>query len=703
MKPTERINELRRLIRHHEEQYFVRDAPEISDAVFDDFMRELRALEEAHPELIREDSPAQRVGGRVAEGFREVSHLEPKLSLNNAYTEEDLVAFDERVRRALGEDSSPDTPVAYVAELKIDGLSIVVQFENGLLKRGATRGDGRRGEDVTSNVRAIQAIPLSLGSAEAAVPAEGAIPEGLVEVRGEVYLPTASFARINAERAEAEEPEFANPRNAAAGTMRNLDPALVAKRRLGAFFYQFVQAEPEPLLAFETYQTMLDRLQRWGLPVDGHWQACGDIGAVVAYCREWQSKRHDLGFEIDGVVVNVDELAQRTRLGATSKFPRWAIAFKFPAERQTTTLKAIRVNVGRTGAVTPYAELEPVILAGSTIGMATLHNADDVARKDLREGDIVVIEKGGDVIPKVVEPVLDRRRRGSQPWVMPTTCPACGSALHRPEGEAVWRCENSACPAKLRRGLEHFVSRGAMNVDGLGEALVGQLTEAGLVQALEDLYDVTEGQLADLTARSVRADGKEIVRRVGEKHAAKVVAELERSKTRELWRLLFGLGIRHVGERVAQILSGHFGSLAALGEADADTLQAIPDVGPIVAESVTAWCAEPRNRALLGRLESRGVQTVDPAGPRPVTTGEPEGPLAGQTYVLTGTLKSMSRDEASTALTTLGARVTASVSRKTTGVVVGAEPGSKADKARSLDVPIVTEAQFLALIGRGGS
>jgi DNA ligase (NAD+) len=483
MDPLERITQLRAQIRHHEERYYIHNEPEISDQAFDQLLHELERLETDHPDLVTADSPTQRVAGRPIEGFDTVEHLAPMLSLDNAYDEADLLAFDERVRRAAG---LGEAPVAYVAELKIDGLSIALTYEGGRLIRGATRGDGTRGEDVTANVRTIRAVPLSL---------RGGPPDRL-EVRGEIYLPRASFERMNREREDAGEPLFANPRNAAAGTMRNLDPALVARRRLSSFTYQIVSEHPTSLPP--THAALLGAMRTWGLPVESHWRRCESIADVIAFCRTWADGRRTMDFDTDGVVIKVDDVAMRSRLGATAKFPRWATAFKFPAQQAHTKLLRIAVNVGRTGANTPYAVLEPVFLAGSTISMATLHNAEDIARKDLREGDTVVIEKGGDVIPKIIAPVLSQRPADAQPWVMPTACVECGSQLTRDEDEVVWRCENTSCPARLRRSLEHFASRTAMNIEGLGASLVDQLIEQNLVHDFADLYVLSADQLEQL-------------------------------------------------------------------------------------------------------------------------------------------------------------------------------------------------------------
>jgi DNA ligase (NAD+) len=669
--PARRIEKLRQEIRRHEELYYMHAAPEISDAEFDALMNELKALEAAHPDLLTPDSPTQRVGGRPSEGFTTVEHLQPMLSLDNAYNEEDLRAFDERVRKGLAIEASP----SYVAELKIDGLSIALTYQDGRLVRGATRGDGSRGEEVTTNVRTVRAIPLSLKHG----------PGGLVEIRGEVYLPKKAFERMNQEQEAAGEPLYANPRNTAAGAMRNLDPSLVAKRGLAAWMYQVVnsgQATDAPLHA-----VVLQNLKAWGLPVEPHWKECDGIEAVLAFCEEWREKRANLAFETDGVVIKLNDGGLRERLGSTSKFPRWATAFKFPAERKVAMLHAIEVNIGRTGAATPYAVLEPTVVAGSTISMATLHNPDDIIRKDIRPGEPVIIEKAGDVIPRVVGPADPAAADRPAPWVMPTACPVCGSPLHKPDDEAVWRCENSSCPAKLRRGLEHFASRGAMNIEGMGESLIAQLTESGLVKSIADIYLLT-------------AEALEGLDRMGQKSAANVMREIEKSKGNEVWRLLYGLGIRHVGERGAQVLADHFGSIADIERASLEELQQVREIGPVLAEAVRTWCDEPRNRELLERLRAAGLTTtgerrVAPAGPQP---------LAGRTFVITGEITGMTRDEAQAKLEALGAKVTGSVSKKTSGLIVGAEPGaSKLEKATKLGIVTLDEAGFLALLDSSAS
>jgi DNA ligase (NAD+) len=680
MDPLSRIDQLRAEIRHHEERYYLENAPEISDEAFDRLVHELERLEAEYPDLVSPDSPTQRVAGRASESFQTVEHIAPMLSLDNAYDEDDLRAFDERVRRGAG---LGEAPVPYVAELKIDGLSIALTYEHGRLVRGATRGDGVRGEDVTANVRTIRAIPLALRNG----------PSERLEIRGEVFLPRASFVRMNKEREESGEALFANPRNAAAGTMRNLAPALVAKRRLAAFVYQVVLAGPHSLSS--THHEMLEAMRSWGLPVESHFTACAGIDAVVEFCRSWADGRQALPFDTDGVVVKVDELTLRDRLGTTAKFPRWATAFKFPAQQAHTKLLRIDVNVGRTGANTPYAVLEPVFLAGSTISMATLHNAEDLARKDLREGDTVIIEKAGDVIPRVVAPVLSLRPEASVPWVMPTTCKECGSELRRDEAEVVWRCENSSCPARLRRSLEHFASRSAMNIEGLGESLVDQLIEQGLVSDFADLYRLDASQLEHLVVapRSPRSE-RAVPRKLG-KVGRNVVEQIARSKDNDLSRLIYALGIRHVGEKAAATLARHFRTMERMIDAPIEALQTVPDVGPVVAASVRAFADEPHNRALIGRLAAAGLNMAT-RQPEPDATGL--GPLSGKTFVLTGTLESLSREEATTAIEQLGGKVSGSVSRKTSYVVVGADAGSKLEKARELGVATLTEEEFKRLI-----
>src|SRR5262245_33465554 len=590
--PGQPLPALRAQIRHHEECYYVRNAPEISDAEYDALLHELGQLEAEHPDLVTTDSPTQRVGGRPVEGFPTVEHLVPMLSLDNAYNEEELRAFDERVRKGAGVGQAG---VAYVAELKIDGLSISLRYDNGRLVRGATRGDGSRGEDVTQNVYAIESIRQRLKNG----------PRGLLEVRGEVFLPRAAFEQINRQQTELGLPLYANARNTAAGTMRNLDPRVVEQRRVAAFTYQLVlrQAQDERGVGLTHHGDTLEAMAKWGLPVETHWRRCAGIDEVIAFCQEWADKRSALEFDTDGVGIKVDDLSLRQRLGTTAKFPRWATAFKFPAQQVHTTLLRIDVNVGRTGAVTPYAVLEPVFVAGSTVSMATLHNAEDLARKDIREGDTVVIEKAGDVIPKVVAPILSLRPDGSQPWMMPTTCPECGSTLRRDEEEVVWRCENTSCPARLRRSLEHFASRSAMNIEGLGASLVDQLLAQDLVHDFSDIYHLDAGVLENLvvTPKEPRSE-RAVPRKLG-KVGRNVFEQIERSKANDLSRLIYALGIRHVGEKAAATIARHLRTMDAVLDATVEALQAVPEIGPVVEASVCAFGEATIHRQQWARAE----------------------------------------------------------------------------------------------------
>jgi DNA ligase (NAD+) len=666
--PTERVQALRAEIRRHEELYYVQNAPEISDAEFDGLLRELADLETSHPELADPNSPTQRVGGRAAEGFEKVRHAEPMLSLENAYSEEELREFHARLCRAL--DLPEDSALGYVAELKIDGLSLALTYRDGALVRGVTRGDGTTGEDVTPNARVIRSIPLTLRHA----------PPAAIEVRGEVFLPRAEFDRMNDEREAAGEPGFVNPRNAASGALRMLDPNAVARRGLRAFTYQVVVPEGTSTVA-PTHAATLEALATWGAPVEPHWKRCEGLAHVIAFCEEWRDRRLALPFDTDGVVVKLDDLTLRAKAGATAKFPRWAVAFKFPTEQAKTRLIKIDVNVGRTGAVTPYAVLEPVFVAGTTVQKATLHNEQEVARRDIREGDIVIVEKGGEIIPKVIGPVVDDDHAARPIWQMPSNCPSCGSALIRPEDEVVWRCENVSCPARLLRGLQHFASRRAMNIEGLGEAVVEQLVTSGLVRDYADLYRLDVGPVADLE-------------RMGKKSAANLIAEIDRSRHSDLWRLLHGIGIRHVGEGGAKALANALRSLDAIRRADVGKLEAVPDVGGVVARSIRTFFDEPRNGDLVDRLAAAGVRMEEtgPAGAGAL------GPLAGQTFVVTGTLQTMTREAAIEAIERLGGKVGSSVSRKTSALVVGADAGSKLEKARALGIRELDEAQFTALI-----
>jgi DNA ligase (NAD+) len=692
MTPADQIAKLREQIRHHERRYYVLADPEISDAEFDALLKDLEALEAANPDLITPDSPTQRVSSQLSGAFPTVRHAAPMLSLDNAYGEEEAREFDTRLKRALG--LPLESALAYVAELKIDGLSIALTYERGELIRGVTRGDGVQGEDVTPNVRTIRAVPLRLDKG----------PSHRIEVRGEVYLPRKEFERVNKEREENEEPLFANPRNMAAGTMRTLEPGLVAKRKLGAWVYQLVDTrsgreESAEAAAADTaggearveavageypehsHSRVLTMLDEWGLPVNTQWRRCESIDAVIEYCREWADpdKRHKLEYETDGVVIKLDDLKLRDQAGSTSKFPRWAFAYKFPAQQQTTKLLEIRVNVGRTGAVTPYAVLEPVKLSGTTVQMATLHNEQEIKRKDIRPGDMVLVEKAGEIIPQVVKPIESLRPEGGLPeWVMPTTCPNCETPLHKEEEEAVWRCVNTSCPARLRRSLEHFAGRRAMNIEGLGESLVDQLVTVGLVKSFADLYGLTVEQLAALE-------------RMGKKSAANLVEEIERSKQAGLSRLIFALGIRHVGERGAQALARAFRTMDAIVAAPVTELERVHDIGSVVAQAVRGFFDEEVNRQLVEALQNAGVNLIEEVEPE----GDGAKPLAGQTFVITGTLESMTRDEAQAKLEQLGAKVADSISKKTTALIAGEKAGSKLAKAEKLGVKVLDEQAFL--------
>ncbi|WP_027717819.1 NAD-dependent DNA ligase LigA [Desulfovirgula thermocuniculi] len=661
-KVKQRLEELRREIEYHNYRYYVLDDPEISDERYDALMRELLKLESQYPSLVTPDSPSQRVGGRPREGFATVRHRVPMLSLSNAFGEEELRDFDRRVRTLLGGEK-----VEYVAELKIDGLAVSLRYENGLLVTGATRGDGETGEDITANLKTVRAVPLRL---------RREVP--LLEVRGEAYMPKEAFLRLNEAREEAGEPLFANPRNAAAGSLRQLDPAVTASRQLSFFAYGIGESEG---FAARTHAETLTALRELGIPVNRHWQLLPHIEEVIAYCRHWQEKRHELPYAIDGIVVKVNSLEQQARLGATMKSPRWAIAYKFPAEQARTRVKEIILRVGRTGVLTPTAILEPVRLAGTTVTKATLHNEDFIREKDIRIGDTVIVQKAGDIIPEVVAVDVKSRTGRETPFVMPRHCPACGAEAVRPPGEAATRCTNIACPARLREGLIHFASRNAMDIAGLGQAVVGQLVAAGLVKDPADLYYLRFDQLVGLE-------------RLGPKSAQNLLAAIEKSKSNPLHRLIFALGIRHVGERAARILAAHFGSLERLSRATYEELVALPEIGPKIAASVTGFFAQEENRRVLDKLVAAGVNT------REVQEEEKEKPLAGKVFVLTGTLERFTRKEAEEIIVRLGGRVSSSVSRHTDYVVVGANPGSKYEKALSLGVPIIREDEFIKLIGQ---
>jgi len=660
-----RLDELRQQLNRHNHLYYAENRPEISDAEYDRLWRELVALEQAHPALITPDSPTQRPGGRRAETFAPVEHLVAMLSLDNAMSGEELQEFEARIRRA-----QPGIAPAFVCEPKIDGLGVALLYERGRFVRGATRGDGRIGEDITQNLRTIKAIPAMLSG-----PLKGAVK---LEVRGEVYMPREAFARFNAGLEEAGQPVFANPRNAAAGAVRQKDPAVTASRPLEIFLYHVSVLEPP---GFHSQWERLEALRQSGFPVNPRSQRAATLDEVAAYCHGLEADRDALDYDADGVVVKVDDLEQQRRLGATAHHPRWAIAYKFTARQATTRVLGITINVGKSGALTPTAQLEPVELAGVTVSNVSLHNEDEVRRKDVRIGDTVLIERAGDVIPYLVQVVTDKRPADAVAFTMPTHCPACGGLAARGEGEAVWRCTNTACPAQLKERLFHWGSRRAMDIEGLGEVIVGQLVDRGLVRDFADLYALDVDTLADLD-------------RLAKKSAQNLHRAIEASKTRGLTRLLNALGIRMVGERAAQLLAARFGTMERLLAATETDINEIYGIGPQIAQAVTTFLAEPRNRATIERLAAAGVAMSE--------AGHTEGPrpLDGKSLVLTGGLASLSRDQAKDLVIRLGGRVTGSVSKKTDYVVVGEDAGSKADDAKRLGVATLDEAAFLKLVGR---
>jgi DNA ligase (NAD+) len=656
-----RVEALREQLRRHERLYYVESRPEITDAEFDRLMRELLALEAEHPGLASPESPSRRVGGEPAEGFATVVHAEVMLSLENAYSWQEAESWLARATRVLGRQ-----PRGFVVELKIDGLSISLRYEGGRLLRGATRGDGTRGEDVTGNVRTIRTIPLTV------------LETAALEVRGEVYYSKTAFERVNAAREAQGEPLFMNPRNAAAGTMRLLDSRVTAKRRLDAWLYAVVEASPMP----RSQSAALDRLKSLGFPVSPHWRRCETFDEVREFVESWREKRRGLGFETDGVVIKVDDRGTQEELGATAKSPRWALAYKYPAEEATTVVREIGVQVGRTGTLTPVAHFDPVMLAGTTVKRATLHNYDDLARKDVRVGDTVVVEKGGDVIPKVVRVILEKRRKGARPFRMPKQCPVCGDPVVKEEDEVATRCVNPACPAVVREALRHFCGRRAMNIEGLGDKLVDQLVTAGLLTDVASIYDLKASDLVELE-------------RWGEKSAANLIEEIQKSKGADASRLLFALGIRHVGEKAAKTLIGRFGSLEDLAAASEEELQVVEEVGPNTAAALRAWFAHPRQSELVENLRRHGLRLDGQMRARPA-----EGALTGKTVVITGTLSGITREEAAERLAAAGAKVAGSVSKKTDFVVVGESAGSKLEKAKSLGVPAVSWDEMLEMLGK---
>jgi DNA ligase (NAD+) len=667
-----RAEELRSELRRHEHLYYVMDAPVISDAEYDALMNELKRIEADHPELLTADSPTQRVGGKPAEGFRKVRHSRPMLSLDNAYSAEELADWDRRVRELAGK-----LPVEYTAELKLDGLSVALHYEaaedgGARLVTGVTRGDGQIGEDVTSNIRTIRSVPLSVSADQLK---KARIPQAF-EVRGEVVMPASAFLRLNEEREKQGLPPAVNPRNAAAGTLRTLEPSIVAQRRLDVYAY-FLLVGGEYLAAGQG--ATLDALTALGFRVNPHRERVHTVADMMKFIEATDSRRAKLGYEIDGVVLKVDSHATQQRLGYTGRAPRWAIAYKFSAKQAITQVRDILISVGRSGKLTPTAELTPVFVGGVTVSRATLHNADFIERMGLLIGDWVKVERGGDVIPKVAEVVEDAEHpRGTVHFSYPSVCPECGNKVVRVEGEADYRCVNADCPALLRETLLHFGARDVMNIEGLGEAVVGQLLENGLVHHVADLYRLTEEQLVGLE-------------RFAEKSARALLAEIEGSKKAGLARVLMGLGIRFVGERTAQLLAEEFGTIDALMAASAEDLERVEEVGPRISTAILEFFARPANRALVQNLKDAGV---DMTAERKQRTAQ----LTGLTFVLTGTLPTLTRDEAKEKIEAAGGKVAGSVSKKTSYVVAGEEAGSKLDKAQELKVPVLDEAGLLALI-----
>ncbi|MGB7266210.1 MAG: NAD-dependent DNA ligase LigA [Terracidiphilus sp.] len=676
---AKKIEKLREELRRHEHLYYVLDAPEISDAKYDALMNELKKLEAAHPELVTPDSPTQRVGGKPAEGFKKAQHSRPMLSLDNAYSAEELADWDRRVHELAG-----NLPVEFTAELKLDGLSVALSYEaagggGARLLTGLTRGDGQTGEDVTSNIRTIRSVPLSIPAdrlKKARVPAA-------FEVRGEVVMPQKAFEKLNEEREGEGLAPAVNPRNAAAGTLRTLEPSIVANRRL-VFFAYFLLVDGEYFAAGQT--ATLDVLTALGFRVNPHRERVKSVEAMVKFIGDAESKRESLGYEIDGVVLKVDGHATQQRLGYTGRAPRWAIAYKFTAKAGVTQVKNITVQVGRTGKLTPVAELTPVFIGGTTVSRATLHNADFIERLGLKLEDWVKVERGGDVIPKVVEVIEDADHpRGKRRFAFPTKCPECGSEVVRAEGEVDYRCVNVNCPAKLRESLLHFGRRGVMNIEGLGDAVVQQLLDRGLVKSVADLYTLTEEQLVELE-------------RFAEKSARTLLTEIENSKKAGLARVLMGLGVRFVGERTAVLLAQEFGSMDALMAAPAEELERVEEVGPRISQAILEFFAQPANRALVKALKDAGVNMTAEKKRRTAQLG-------GLTFVLTGTLPTMTREDAKEKIEAAGGKTAGSVSKKTSYVVAGEEAGSKLDKARELKVPVIDEAELMELLagtGHGG-
>jgi DNA ligase (NAD+) len=666
-----RAAELRRMLRRHNYLYYVLDQPEISDAEYDRLMGELTALEARYPDLVVPDSPTQRVGAPPLEKFETTAHTIPMLSLENAFSDEETLAFDRRVRRFL----NTDVPLLYTAEPKMDGVAVELVYENGVLVEGSTRGDGYTGERITPNIRTIKTVPLALFNTSSQA------PPGRLEVRGEVFIPVDDFKKLNEERLDQGEAPFANPRNAAAGSLRQLDSRVTAQRPLDIFCYGIGTVTD---LEFESHWEILEQLKTMGFRVNPDIRPGVKIDEVLSYYRDLLSRRHQFPYEMDGIVIKVDDLALQRRLGEKSRSPRWALAFKFPATQETTRVFDIDVQVGRTGALTPVAHLEPISVGGVTVSRATLHNEDEIKKKDIRVGDTVLIQRSGDVIPGVVKVITSKRSGAEKPFRMPAVCPVCSARVVRLENEAAWRCVNANCPAQVKERIRHFGSKGAFDIDGLGEKLVGQMVDTGLLASYADLFFLEKETVADLE-------------RMGGKSARNLIDAIAGSKRITLARFVYALGIRHVGEHIAQVLARRFKTLDALMSATGDDLTAVDAIGPQVSESVIAFFGNPENRQNIERMLVDGGVTLE----REATAAHQ--PLAGKTFVLTGTMASMTRVEAKARIESLGGKVAGSVSRSTSYVATGNDPGSKLIKAKELRVPILSEQELLEMLKQGGS
>lgn len=665
-KIREKVERLREIIHYHDYKYYLENSPEISDYEYDQLMRELKKLEEKHPSFRSPISPTQRVGGMPEGGFPAVEHSVPMLSLENAYSEEEVRGFEERLQREL-----PGEDFEYVAELKIDGVSVSLMYEDGELRRGSTRGDGRRGDDITANLRTIHTIPLKLRKSV----------RGIVEVRGEIYMSRSGFQRLNREREKGGDSLFANPRNAAAGSLKLLDPRITSQRPLDGFIYAlpYVQEAEIP----STHRECLEKLREWGFRVNSHFKICKDIGEVFTYCSFWAKKREELDYEVDGIVIKINNIDQQMRVGSTAKNPRWAIASKFRAKQATTVIRDIILQVGRTGALTPVAIFEPTPLAGTTITRATLHNEDEIRRKDIRIGDTVIIEKGGDIIPQVVKVIESKRSGREKEFSMPQKCPVCAAKVVKLEDEAVSRCIGSSCPAQLKEKIAHYAQRTAMHIEGLGDKVIEQLVDNKIMPDVSQLYKLDLSTISSLE-------------RMGEKSAQNLLAQIEKSKLQPLSRLIFALGIRYVGAGGARILADNFSSLEALASASQKSLEEIPEIGPRTAQSIVLFFKEEKNRKLLEKLRKNGVQ---------MEKGEKrkeQGSLVGKKFVFSGSLEDYSRDKARELVENLDARVINGVSKKVDYLVVGKDPGSKYEKAKKLQVRILNEKEFSKLLNKAG-